>query len=58
MEEAQKAEKTVKKDMANQQEQFQRRLQERKKNRLDRSASITNGGLNQTLPLEKIESLD
>ena len=44
--------------MANQQEQFQRRLQERKKNRLDRSASITNGGLNQTLPLEKIESLD
>ena len=58
LEEAQKAEKTVKKDMANQQEQFQRRLQERKKNRLDRSASITNGGLNQTLPLEKIESLD
>ena len=49
----------VKKDMMTQKELFQQRLAERKKTRQPRSNSVAAyGGMDSTLPLEKLDSLE
>lgn len=49
----------VKKDMMTQKELFQKRLAERKKTRGPRSSSVAAyGGMDSTLPLEKLDSLE
>ena len=56
LEDQKQIKKVVNKDMLTQKEMFQKRLAERKKNQKERANSVSHGGLNNTLPLDQIDS--